>query len=310
MGYCNAMRKAKKTTRANNLLNVTFHPAQSVYIFKMIKYFFTFCLIVAASAPLAPPAAQSQSNSLVADNIMQYSVLPGWRMANGNHMAALHIQLKPGWKTYWRAPGDGGIPPQFYWGGSENIAAVKFHWPRPTVDYTGGMRTIVYENQVIIPMEFSPHVKSDALILKARADLGICKEICMPVSLKFSANLPANATKPDPKIKAALKKRPTPAAKFGVKSVSCLVEPISDGLRLTATIKMPSTGKSETVAVEIADQNIWVAEPGATRIGNVLTAVTDLVGPSNAPFMLDRSTIRFTVIGPKNVVDIQGCTGQ
>ena len=267
----------------------------------MIKRILILCLLLAS-----PHAATAQS---IPDNVMQLSVLPGWRTASGSHMAALKIQLKPGWKTYWRAPGDGGIPPQFNWSGSGNIGAVQFHWPRPKVAYINGLRTIGYTDQVIIPIEFSPRSKGQPMTLKGRVDLGVCNDICVPLSVAFSARLPANSTKPDSAIRTALAKRPTPAHKAGVSSVTCMIEPISDGLRLTTTIKMPSTGEGEITVIETADQGIWVAQAVTTRKGRTLTAVTELVPPSNAPFMLDRSKIRITVMGSKRAVDIQGCTG-
>ena len=63
------------------------------------------------------------------DEVVSASVLTGWRMENGHHMAALRITLAPGWKTYWRAPGEAGIPPRFDWTGSDNLSAVTVHWP-------------------------------------------------------------------------------------------------------------------------------------------------------------------------------------
>ncbi|KPU83330.1 hypothetical protein JI58_09210 [Marinosulfonomonas sp. PRT-SC04] len=245
----------------------------------------------------------------ISNNVIQLSVLPGYRTNRGTHMAALRIQLQPGWKTYWRAPGDGGIPPQFDWSGSKNIQGIEFHWPRPKVSYINGLRTIAYTNEVVIPIELSPRRRDTTITLKGRVDLGVCNDICIPMSLKFSATLPSGNTKVDPMIRAALKKVPTPAHKAGVKTVTCTIEPISDGLRLTATITLPSTGRDEIAVIEAPNQNIWVSEATTSRRGNTLTATTEMVPPSNAPFMLDRSKIRITVIGSNRAVDILGCTG-
>jgi len=253
--------------------------------------------------------ASAQSVAAIPDNIIKLTVLPGWRTQNSTHMAALRIELQPGWKTYWRAPGDGGIPPQFDWSGSENIGAVQLHWPRPKVAYVNGLRTIGYKDQVVIPIEFSPRKAGQPVTLKARVDLGVCNDICVPVSMSFSATLPADGGKPDPLIRTALKNRPTPANKAGVSRVTCAIDPISDGLRVTATITMPSTGGGEVTVIEAPDQSIWVAEATTKRNGNTLTTTTEMVPPSNAPFMLDRSKIRITVIGSNRAVDILGCTG-
>lgn len=254
-------------------------------------------------------AADAQTGAGVPDNVMDLTVLQGYRTPGGTHMAALHIQLQPGWKTYWRAPGEGGIPPQFDWSGSENIKSVKFHWPRPKVANVNGLRTIGYSNEVIIPVEFSLQSKTRSASLKGRVDLGVCKDICIPMSMTFTATLPSNRTKPDPLIRAALKKLPLTAAKAGVKNVTCTIEPISDGLRVVASLSLPSTGRREVAIIEVPDQAIWVSEAITKRNGNRLVATSEMVPPSNAPFLLERSKIRITVIGSNTAVDILGCTG-
>ena len=288
-----------------NALNVTSIRKNHLYVAAMFKRTLIFCaLMLGLSAP-----ANAESYASTTANVMKLSVLQGYRTPQGTHMAALRIQLQPGWKTYWRAPGDGGIPPQFDWSGSENINAVQFHWPRPKIAYVNGLRTIGYANEVIIPIEFSPRTKGASLTLKGRVDLGVCNDICVPMSVAFSATLPNNGSKSDPMIRAALKKAPMSAAKAGVKSVTCAIEPITDGLRVTATITLPSTGHDEVAVIEPPDQSIWVSEATTKRSGNTLTATSDMVPPSNAPFLLDRSKIRITVIGSNRAVDILGCTG-
>ena len=152
-----------------------------------------------------------------------------------------------------------------------------------------GLRTIGYTDQVVIPIEFTPRNPNAPLALSGRVDLGVCKDICIPVNLSFSATLSPNITKTDPLIRAALKQVPMPAHKAGVKTVTCAIEPISDGLRVTATLKLPSTGKGEIAVIEAPNQNIWVSEATVKRRGNTLTATAEMVPPSNAPFMLDRS---------------------
>ena len=70
----------------------------------------------------------------------------GWQMQNGHHMAGLSLQLAPDWKTYWRAPGEAGIPPLFDWSGSTNVQSVRVHWPSPVVFHLNGMQTIGYHD--------------------------------------------------------------------------------------------------------------------------------------------------------------------
>ena len=73
----------------------------------------------------------SSAAAQMPENVAESRILTGWRDANGTHYAALEIMLAPGWKTYWRTPGDAGIPPQFNWSGSENLSAVGVSYPVP-----------------------------------------------------------------------------------------------------------------------------------------------------------------------------------
>jgi DsbC/DsbD-like thiol-disulfide interchange protein len=80
-------------------------------------------------------------------------------MENGGHMAAVELQLAPGWKTYWRSPGDAGIPPSFDWSGSENVKSVRLHWPAPEVFEANGMQTIGYHERLVLPVEITPRTR-------------------------------------------------------------------------------------------------------------------------------------------------------
>src|ERR1700716_4037409 len=52
-------------------------------------------------------------------------------------LGGIAFQLAPGWKTYWRTPGDSGVPPRFDFSKSESIEAVTILWPAPPPVYDG-----------------------------------------------------------------------------------------------------------------------------------------------------------------------------
>ena len=245
-------------------------------------------------------------HAMTQDELLQAALLPGWRMEDGHHMAGLSLQLEPGWKTYWRSPGEAGIPPVFDWAGSQNVKSVRVHWPSPVVFHTNGMQTVGYKGGVVLPLEVVAIDPGKPVHLAARVDMGICKDICMPAMIEVSADLPA-AGASDASIHTALKARPESGDQAGLRAVSCAVEPISDGLRLTATLQMPARGGTEAVVVEPADRSIWVSEAVTGWTGGALTAVVDMVGPTGAPFGLDRSGLRLTVLGDGRAVEVVGC---
>lgn len=258
-----------------------------------------------ALAAWAPDGAKAQA---VPGDIIRAEVLPGWVQADGTRMAAVRFVLAPGWKTYWRAPGDGGIPPRFDWRGSRNLSGVQFHWPTPQIGQVNGVRTIGYSGELVLPFTLSPKRDGKPVALRAALELGVCEEVCVPVTLNLRADLTGQGAS-DLRIHEAIAAQPISAKKAGVARVTCEVAPISDGLRLTTRIEMPRLARGETVLFEPGDPSIWTSAPETSRQGRVLTTVTELVPPSAAPFALDRSGVRYTVIAGGQAVDIQGCKG-
>jgi len=241
------------------------------------------------------------------DEVVQIDVLPGWRTDAGTQMAAIRLTLAPGWKTYWRAPGEGGIPPEFSWRGSQNVSGLQFHWPVPEVSDQGGMRSYVYHDTVVIPVELTLDSAGQMTVLAGSVDLGVCDEICLPVTLDFAATLPEAGAR-DGAIVAALVNRPLTEAEAGVGAVTCSVTPMEQGILVTARMTLPSAGGEEAVVIEASDPQIWVSPTETMRAGGVLTASAQMIHVSGAGFALDRGAVRFTVLGRDHAVDITGCT--
>ncbi|MEL7343538.1 MAG: protein-disulfide reductase DsbD domain-containing protein [Pseudomonadota bacterium] len=234
-------------------------------------------------------------------------ILSGWREADGRHVAALHIQMAKGWKTYWRVPGEGGIPPRFDWSRSRNLSGVAVSWPVPSVFNDYGLRSIGYVDEVVLPIVILPKNGADEIAFQTTIEIGVCEEVCIPVTLSAAATLTAQSVARDPAISSAIADRPIGETAAGVRSVECAIEPISDGLKLTATVKMPRLGRDEETVIELGDPNVWVSRPIHTRQRGTLTTTSELVAPSGQPFSLDRSDVRITILSPGQAVDIQGC---
>ena len=264
-------------------------------------------LLVTLAMLLLPAVAAAESAVLPKD-IAKVSILPGWRAADGRHFAGIRIKLAKGWKTYWRAPGDAGIPPQLNWSGSRNLGSAKLIWPTPKVYNINGMRSIGYDGDIVLPIEITPRRNGNQPItLRAKLEIGVCEDICIPISVKLSGDL-AVPGMVDNAISRSIQNQPVEGHQAGVKSVICQVAPISDGLRLTTQIDMPHMGQTEHVVVELPDKSIWVSEPTAIRQGGKLVTEADMVPANAQPFLLDRSQVRITVLGDRGAVDILGCS--
>src|SRR5260370_34057565 len=81
-------------------------------------------------------------------------------------LAGIAFQLEPGWKTYWRTPGDSGVPPRFDFSKSENIEAVTVLWPAPTkFDDGAGGYSLGYHNHVVLPLRIvAKHAHTPAML--------------------------------------------------------------------------------------------------------------------------------------------------
>ena len=249
-----------------------------------------------------PAAAQSF------DRVVQAEILPGWQNADGSRVAAIRITLNAGWKTYWRAPGDAGIPPRIDWTGSGNVNDVNLTWPTPEVFSQNGMRSIGYMQEVILPLQVEPKRNGKPLRLKAVMEIGVCRDICVPQTLRVSAKIPVESGARDPRIAAALASRPLSGVEAGLKKATCRITPTSDGMRVEARLHLPSTGGKEVAVIEMANPKIWISEAKTRREGGVLLAQSELVHVDGSSFVVNRSDLRFTVLGHRHAVEIQGCT--
>lgn len=243
------------------------------------------------------------------DQVLEARVIPGWTLEDGRQMIGLRLSLASGWKTYWRAPGDAGIPPVFDWSGSRNVAGVQVHWPTPEVFHQSGMRSIGYKNEVVIPLEVTPKRPNRIVRISADMSLGLCADVCMPYQISFEAALTQQTASPVPAIAAALAARPYDAAEAGLTNARCRLEPTEDGLALEAHLTLPYTGGAEHAVIETGRNDLWVSEPQTIRQGDTLVARSEIIHGHGGAFSVERSDLRITVLGDRYAVDIQGCTG-
>jgi DsbC/DsbD-like thiol-disulfide interchange protein len=264
-----------------------------------------FAPIVLSALLAAPPVMADAGQQPPAADI---EILPGWRTETGTHIAALRVTLEEGWKTYWRAPGEAGLPPRFDWSDSANVVSVTPLWPVPEAFLSSGMLTLGYHEELILPLEILPEDPAAEVALSGDLAMGICENVCVPIQAEVTALLPDARGARDPRIVLALGNQPQNAEDAGLVSARCEVTPINDGLTVTAHLALPVLGGEEMAVIEAADPSIWVSSVTTTREGDDLVAIADLVPPNAKPFALDTETLRFTVMNETRAVDIRGCT--
>ena len=254
-----------------------------------------FKYVLAALMCLGTPALSQIPNDLA-----RAEMAPGWRDGT-THVAGLTIRMAPGWKTYWRAPGEAGIPPGFNWSGSSNVAGVDVRFPVPEVYEAHGMRSIGYSDQVTLPLVIRARDPSKPITLRGEIRIGVCEEICVPVSLEVETQLPASGAR-DGRLVALLNDQPDKGG-----ALTCQITPIADGLRLSAAVSLPDMPGEEIAVIETGDPEVWVSSPKLTRKNDQLHADVELVAPTAKPFALARADVRMTVIAGGRAVEMLGC---
>ena len=108
----------------------------------------------------------------------------------------LDIKMQPGWKTYWRSPGEAGLPPKLSVTNAGATAKAQFSWPLPQRFSLLGLETFGYEGEVVLPFQESMAQKGAAANLSATADLLVCAQICVPHTLHLAMTLPNGPAMP------------------------------------------------------------------------------------------------------------------
>ncbi|MDA0652617.1 MAG: protein-disulfide reductase DsbD family protein [Proteobacteria bacterium] len=160
----------------------------------------------------------------------------------------LQFQMLPGWKIYWRSPGDAGFPPRPSWAGSKNVAAVQVNWPTPVRFSVTGLETLGYKNEVVLPLEMEPFEPGKPVSIRAQVPYLTCAEICVPYDARLSLDLPAGPESNSPE--------------------SALIE------RFAALVPTKGAGDSLSVAVAEVD-----GAPGKQQLRIVASAAQPFTKP-------------------------------
>ncbi len=253
------------------------------------------CVSLAAGSAAAEPGELSRAR-----------LLSGWAEPDGARMAALLVELAPGWKTYWRNPGEAGVPPEFDWSASTNLAAAEISWPAPKVFEAFGMTTIGYSDRMLLPIKVTPSDPTKPIGLRLTLFYGVCEEVCLPATAELSLAIAPGAPPEDAaEIGAALGRAPAPAEAGGVKAASCEI----GADRMVARLAYAAPPARAPLVVAEGPDNVAFGAFKARMDGDALVAEGEMRLSPGA--WIDRAALRLFLLdhdgGPAYVV--HGCPG-
>lgn len=197
-----------------------------------------------AFGPVVSPVSAAQSTTAQTPTtkatlvFAQDGIAPGAKTVSG----ALVLELEPSWKTYWRSPGEVGIPPRFDWQGSENLKEARHLWPAPDRFTAFGIENFGYETRVVFPIEFTLDAPGEPARIALNLDLLVCSDVCIPEKLSLDHELPLG-NELDPAsaevISAALATIPSEETPSTVSSVRAFIDADQTELIVSLTGTQP-----------------------------------------------------------------------
>jgi len=191
----------------------------------------------------------------------QVRLLSGGRQGE-SWLAGIGITLDPGFKTYWRNPGESGLPPSFDWSASENVAHVDVQWPAPKRHKDAAGIAYVYDREVVLPVLVRPEAADKPVRLALTVDYGICRDICIPAHADL--NLPLTDPGPDRAgIERAMAKVPRRQALGDQGDLAVLSATPKAGDKPAWSVTVRAPAGTEPVLFAEAPENWYVAASSA-----------------------------------------------
>jgi DsbC/DsbD-like thiol-disulfide interchange protein len=188
-------------------------------------------------------AIAAQSEWVSADR-SRVRLLVGEPAASKGIEGGVEVMLEPGWHTYWRNPGETGIPPIFDFSASENVADIEVFYPAPERYDDGSSVSLIYRDEVVFPLTIVPRDAEEPVVLRAELQFGVCKEVCIPTRASAELTLPQSSS-PDPLAEARLERfrsrlpGPPEAGTFDIESV------VAEDDALVVDVRMPDSTYSD-----------------------------------------------------------------
>jgi DsbC/DsbD-like thiol-disulfide interchange protein len=216
-------------------------------------------------------------------------------------LGGIAFQLQDGWKTYWRTPGDSGVPPRFDFTKSDNIEAVTILWPAPTAfpDGAGG-NSLGYQKHVVLPLRIVVKNPDKPVTLRAAINYAVCEKLCIPVEADAELAFTSVASTEDSALSAALDAVPKPA-NVGDPNPLTIRDVKRDGkLGVVVDVVTPDTGKVN-LFVEGPTPDWSLPVPKSLEFGTtgVRRFAFDLDGlpPGASP---DGAALKLTLVGTEH----------
>ena len=251
------------------------------------------------------------SSSLIvhANGLVRAKITDGWIEKDQKLIFGLKIDLNKNWKTYWRLPGNAGLKPLFTFDKSENVFAAKIMWPSPIIFGEDNLWSIGYKDSVLLPLEVTPIDTSKPIKLEIQADIGLCEDVCIPVTLNVSYFATPGQNQENYEILGAILSEPIKSDDIGFQPPQCIIK--NGELIMEFNEKNVKTGieNIELFVIEVGSSVFYVNSQKAYVFDDRITVSTKNSVETELPGVISRERIKTTIIGSNQSLEFVGCSG-
>jgi DsbC/DsbD-like thiol-disulfide interchange protein len=220
--------------------------------------------------------------------------------------AGIEIRLDPGWKTYWRDPGDSGVPPTFDFSGSDNVKSVTVEWPAPErfPDGAGG-NSIGYVGRVVLPLRVTQQDAAKHSAVHVKLSYAVCGNLCVPAEATLALELSGDGAEETALQKDELRvpRRIAPGPGKGLAVIAAHREPGGEHDKVTVEVAAPKDAALDLfVEGPTPDWSLPLPEPSGTD-GDIRRFTFDLDGlPPGADGK--GATLTFTAVSGDDAIEV------
>ena len=211
--------------------------------------------VLSAVAHAQEAATEAATSPWSTSEHSKLRLIAGPTTPTGKQRVGVEIVMSPGFKTYWRSPGEFGVPPSFDWSGSINIGGLDVRWPVPERFQDSAGYSVGYVGEVVIPISVQPVDPSRPVMVVLKLDYAVCEKICIPAKGEASLWIePGVTTVTSPRLESFEARVPVPVKPGTHKEKTSIIEAklddtvVDPGLRLV--LQPPPDGKVQDIFAE------------------------------------------------------------
>ena len=269
--------------------------------------YFGLCIAISMAAA---NNADSAASGWISTDFSQVRMITSRDSVAGNTEldVGIQVRLESGWKTYWRHPGNAGIPIEFDWAASENVAQTKLSWPAPKRLSFEGLDSFGYEDEVVFPVRIKVRDADAAARVRLRLSYAVCKDICVPLEANLTLDVPATDSQrlPGADIHRALIERyrnRVPSLEnedMNIDSAIIVTEGDRRVLRLIASAQ--ASFENPDVFVE-GPEEVFFGRPRLSVSGDRRAVIAELAIDDGGKPIPDARPLRITLVDGKRAIE-------